>query len=490
MKQRKTIPAIHWQPDRELDMPVYAQIVRFVCNRVAAGDWAIGMTLPSQRQLAEAFGVNRSTIVTAMTELTGDGILETDHGAGTRVASNTWPIMIKQAVDWGTYMSGGIIKANLLPVQAISRYETDQSMTRLGTGELGPGLFPCHMWQKALDAVSQSVTSLGYAEPLGMLELRTALSAYLQRWGISAPPSCILITSGALQALQLISFSMLQPGSTVYTEAPTYLKSLQLFQSARQHLEGIPLDSEGIQYWRLPTKTEQSGRNQSILYTIPTNHNPTGITMSVQRRRELVEFCTRWQLPIIEDDAYGTLYFGDEILPSLKSFDKNGVVIYMGTASKSLAAGLRVGWVVAPEAVVQRLGDVKMQMDYGASSVSQLIFAEFLRSGMYDDYTLFLRTELLKRRDNAIVVLERYFKEIAVWNVPLGGFYIWVTLQVKVPMDVLFRRAVREGLLLNPGDIYDFYPNRSLRISYSYAGCSEFTAGIKKLAHIIKDMLE
>jgi GntR family transcriptional regulator of abcA and norABC len=488
MKPKRMIPAIHWKPDKTTAIPLYSQIVRFICDRIAAGDWAVGMVLPSQRQLATIFDVNRSTIVTAMTELTGDGILETDHGAGTRVASNTWPLLIKESVDWSTYMAGGVFKDNLLPVQAINRYEADQSMIRLGTGELSPELFPAAMWRKALAVISETTTSLGYVEPLGMVELRNALSVYLQHHGITAPPSCILITSGALQALHLISLSMLRPGSTVYTEAPTYLKSLQLFQSVRQHLEGIPLDTEGLQYWRLPTKTNASASSKSILYTIPTNHNPTGITMSVQRRQELVEFCTRCQLPIIEDDAYGPLYFGHTLPPSLKSFDTNGGVIYIGTASKSLAAGLRLGWVVAPEAIVQRLGDVKMQMDYGASSVSQLLFTEFLTSGMYEEYTAMLRKELQNRRDNALAALARYFSDIAVWNVPMGGFYIWVTLQVSVPMDVLFRRAAQEGLLLNPGDIYDFYPNRSLRISYSYVSCDMFTEGIHRLAVIISDL--
>lgn len=489
MTQRRTIPEIHWKPDKTADMPMYAQIVRYICNRIAAGDWAIGMVLPSQRQLAEAFDVNRSTIVTAMMELTSGGILQTGHGAGTCVASNTWPIMSRQSLDWGTYMSSGVFKDNLPPVQAINRYEADHSLLRLGTGELSPDVFPRRQWQEVVSDIAQSVTSLGYVEPLGMLKLREALSVHLKKMGINAPPSCILITSGALQALHLISLSMLRPGSTVYTEAPTYLKSLQLFQSVRQHLEGIPLDEEGLQYWRLPMKEAGLGRNQSILYTIPTNHNPTGITMSQQRRQELVEFCTRCQLPIIEDDAYGPLYFGKISLPSLKAFDKNGVVIYIGTASKSLAAGLRLGWIVAPEAVVQRLGDVKMQMDYGASSISQLIFSEFLTRGLYDEYTALLRRELLKRRDNALAALERYFKEFAEWNIPMGGFYIWLTLRVKIPMDVLFHRALQKGLLLNPGDIYDFYPNRCLRVSYSYASCEDFAHAIQTLAQIIEDML-
>lgn len=488
MATTKTIPPITWKPDKTSPLPLYTQIVRFICARIAAGDWAIGMQLPSQRDLATSFGVNRSTIVTAMNDLTGDGILETGHGAGTRVSSNTWPLLMRQSVDWSSYMAAGPFQANISPIQAITRYEADQSMVRLGTGELSPDLFPRAMMEQALSKAARSLTSLGYVEPLGLLPLRQALSDYLQRQGIDAPPSCILITSGSLQALQLISVSMLRPGSTVYTEAPTYLKSLQLFQSSGLYLSGLPLDEGGLQYWRLPSVPLKDRQNQSILYTIPTNHNPTGITMSSRRRQELVEFCTLRQLPIIEDDAYGPLYFGpDKPLP-LKAYDKNGVVIYLGTTSKSLAAGLRIGWLVAPEAVVQRLGDVKMQMDYGASSLSQWIFTEFLQSRMYDRYTEFLRQELLKRRDNALEALQTYFHDKASWNVPMGGFYIWMTLHDKLPMDALFRHAAKEGLLLNPGDMYDFNPNRSLRISYAYVSCEEFSDGLRRLSLLIEKM--
>lgn len=478
---------IDWIPDKTSPVPVYRQIVQFVCNKVASGAWSIGTRLPSQRALAEYFGVNRSTVTTAIDELISYGIVEGCHGAGTQVISNTWSLLLPPALDWGKFISSGFFRANINTIQAINRLEFVPNMTRLGTGELDPRLFPVEMWKTALHKISGQVTHLGYLEPLGLLELRRAISRHVKSLGIDAPPSCILITSGSLQALQLISACLLQSGSTVFTEAPSYLKSLQVFQSAGMRLAGIPMDREGLQYQKLaPALKADRASHASILYTIPTNQNPTGITMSGRRRTELMRFCVENRLPIMEDGAYQELCYEGDAPPPLKSLDKTGTVIYLGSASKSLAPGLRIGWVIAPEPIVQRLGDVKMQMDYGASSVSQWIFAEFLDSGMYQEYLNVLRGELRRRRDHALSVLERHYKEIAAWNIPKGGFYIWLTFRRPVIAERLFENAAAEGILLNPGDMYDFERNNSLRLSYAYTTSEEFEMAALKLARIVE----
>ena len=327
-------------------------------------------------------------------------------------------------------------------------------------------------------------------EPLGLLELRQALSAHLAELGIAAPPSCILITSGALQGLQLISACLLPRGATVFTEAPTYLKSLQVFQSAGMKLSGVPMDGEGLQFWKLGGALG-TGRVQgdSILYTIPTNQNPTGITMGKGRREELMAFCREHRLPVIEDGAYHELCYDGPMPTPLKAMDQTGSVLYLGSASKTLAPGLRVGWIVAPEPIVQRLGDVKMQMDYGASSISQWILAEFLSSGLYASYLEGLKKELRRRRDHALKVLEGTYGGLGRWNRPSGGFYIWLTFQKALSMEKLFAQAGKAGILLNPGDLYDFGENRSLRLSYAYTSCQEFEAGANRLADLAGELL-
>jgi len=474
---------IDWKPDKSITVPMYRQIVQYICDKVANGEWPIGSRLPSQRSLAESFKVNRSTFSTAIDELTSYGIISGKHGAGTQIISNTWSLMLPTMPSWKKFISAGYLQENNKRLQQINQLEFAPDVVRLGTGELDPRLFPKKMWTETLQKLSTEITSLGYAEPLGILELRQAIAEHMQKLGVKVSTKNILVTSGALQALQLIASCMLEEGSTVFTEAPTYLKSLQMFQSAGLKLDGIPMDNDGIEYWAIEQRLKNA--EQSILYTIPTNQNPTGITMSNTRRKELMDFCIKNRLPIIEDGTYQELCFDDESATPLKAIDENGMVMYLGSASKSLAPGLRIGWVIAAEPVIQRLGDAKMQMDYGASSLSQLVFAEFLNSGNYDRYLHDLKIELRKRRDNALETLNKYFKDIATWNVPIGGFYIWLTFNDDVEVDDLFERAIEVGILLNPGDIYDFKHNRSLRLSFAFVNCGEFSRALKKIAELL-----
>jgi len=478
---------IDWEPKKNGVEPVYRQIVNYISRKISSGDWTIGSRLPSQRILAERFGVNRSTVVRALEELCSYGILEGVTGSGTAVTSNTWSVLMSTAPpDWGNYLKAGTFQENVPTIQVINKLEFKKDMIRLGTGELSPDLFPSDMMREIFSRLPDRIPSLNYLEPLGLPELRLALSERLKAQGINTDPSCILITSGSLQALQLISVCMLKPGSVVYTESPSYLKSLQVFPSAGMKLSGIPMDREGILYWNITMEGNIPG--DSLLYTIPTFHNPTGTLMSEARRHELFRFCANNRLPMIEDNAYGELWLEQEPPKPLKTMDRHGMILYLGTISKTLAPGLRIGWLVGPESVVERLGDVKMQVDYGASSVSQWAVAELLAGGHYDRYLDELRGKLRQRRDHALALLDLNFKEIALWEKPSGGFYIWLRLKGKVPVDQLFQTMLREQVLINPGNVYDFEKSQAIRLSYAYAGEAELETGIKKLAAAIREL--
>lgn len=513
---RTTPITIDWKPNRNAATPVTEQIVDYMCRQISSGTWPIGSRLPSQRALAEAFGVNRSTVIAAITELADYGIVEGLHGAGTRIVSNTWSLMLPGAPDWADYVSSGFFRANNTTIQTINRMEFAQNITRLGTGELDPRLFPRAMWQRVASEAAAEIDAIGYPAPEGMPMLREAIAAHMRATGIDCTPEQILVTSGALQALQMISVSLLSAGSTVIAEAPSYIKSLQVFQSAGMKLAGVPMDSEGLDVaalqsmlqgsdhahttsdpaapLALPSLTTRRTTNNAVLYTIPTNHNPTGITMSESRRRALIDCCVANRLPIIEDGAYQDLYFGSAnsstaLSPTpLKSLDQTGMVITLGSASKALAPGLRIGWIVADRSIVHRLADVKMQMDYGASVLSQWVYARFLTSGLYDEYLVTLKRELKRRHDAAIETLEHLFSGMAHWTVPQGGFYIWLTFDQPVKIGRLFQLALERGVLLNPGDIYDFESDNSLRLSYSYTTPEEFARAAAILATAAREV--
>jgi len=315
--------------------------------------------------------------------------------------------------------------------------------------------------------------------------LQEALCDHLKKKDIHVSPQNILIVSGALQGFQLITMGLLQMGSTVFVEKPSYLYSLQILQTLGMRRVGIPIDKDGIISRDIPSQIPKN--HASILYTIPNFQNPTGTVMSMERRKELLNVCYNSKLPIIEDDVYGDLWIDEEPPKSLKSMDEIGNVLYVGSVSKTLSPGLRIGWVVGPETVINRLADIKMQMDYGSSSVSQLIVAKWLSSGLYDKHLIEVRKELKKRRDFTIELLETYYSDLATWDIPMGGSYIWITLKDSLSMYRIFEAAFHEKILFNPGYIYESTSNNAFRISYSFASYDQLKDGLIRLSEIIRN---
>lgn len=196
----------------------------------------------------------------------------------------------------------------------------------------------------------------------------------------------------------------------------------------------------------------------------------------------MIRLTTNERMPIIEDDAYGDLWFEEKPPPPIKSMDKEGNVLYLGTLSKTVSPGLRIGWVTGPEPVIKRLADIKMQTDYSSSALSQWAAAKWLAEACYEEHLAWLRKELKARRDATLRFLQRYAGDITRWNVPAGSFYIWVTFHRPLPVRRLLNQALTKNVLLNPGSVYDPDDRQSLRLSYSYTALPDIGKGIKVLA--------
>ncbi|WCR28323.1 PLP-dependent aminotransferase family protein [Paenibacillus thiaminolyticus] len=476
-----------WKPDPRLPLPIYRQIEQYVQARIRSGEWSIGMRLPPQRTLAEAFGVNRSTVVTAMEALMAEGWIEGRGRGGTRVIGIPEEQRARRPMnlpDWNAYVEEGGHYPNLPMIQRINRLEFDPDIIRLGTGELSPALLPQEQIREMFASLAERPVSLGYEHPQGDEELRQLLSRELARQGIQASPSAILIVSGALQALQLISAGLLGRQSAILLEKPSYLYSIHAFQSAGMKLIGLPMDEEGLRLSEL----ERCWRTYraSMLYTIPTFHNPTGAVMSDLRRQQLLTLCETIGLPVLEDGAYQELWLDREPPAPLKSRDEHGIVLHVGTMSKSVSPGLRIGWVAGPEPVIERLADIKMQTDYGSSSLSQQAAKMWFASGMHLPHLNEIRQRLRERRDAMLALLDVYWPDIADWSKPEGGFYVWVSLRSPVPVQRLFNQALKHGILLNPGVLYDRSAVRQLRLSYAYASLPELEHALKLLPQLIR----
>lgn len=479
---------IDWKPDKNLNKPLYIQIKDYFKEKIILGEWQVGFMIPTQRELAKIFNVNRSTIVAAIDELKAEGILEGKGKGGTKIVNNVSPLLVNIQPDWKSYIDEGIHIPNVKTIKKINTLEFRNDYIRLSTGEPSSELFPKENMKIILNEIAKDMNNLGYESPSGTMYLREQVSKYLRNFGIDASPSSILIVSGALQAIQLISMGLLQKGSTVLLENPSYMYSLQIFQSLDMRRRGIPMDKEGVEASLIPDYIKK--HVPSILYTIPNFQNPTSIVMSEQRRKELLKVCQQERLPIIEDDVYRELWIDSPPPIPIKSMDNNGLVLYVGSVSKALCPGLRIGWIVGPEPVIERLGDIKMQTDYGSSSLSQLTVGKWLETGLYEEHLKEIRKQLAIRRDITISALNKYFKDIAVWDVPLGGYYVWITLKYKIGMYKLFDEACKIGILLYPGYIYDANFNYSLRISFSYAPIGELEEGLFRLSILIKELIK
>ncbi|MEI4768063.1 PLP-dependent aminotransferase family protein [Psychrobacillus sp. FJAT-51614] len=445
-------------------------------EQIRTGQWPNGTKLPAQRHLALTFGVNRSTLQEAIDELKADGILSSKVGSSTYVSNDSWNMLLKQKQpNWQKYIEASIHKPNYQTIQLINEFEQDDSIIRLSTGELAPSLLPTAQIQASFQQLQLDGKSIGYSSPQGSLNLRAAICNYLTKRGITTAPENICIVSGGLQALQLIAVGLLETGSIVFQEEFSYLNSIHPFQSFGMQMHSVDFKSQDKEIFQ-----RRRGKRQGIYYAIPTLHNPTGRIWSFEKKKSFYAMCQSLQLPIIEDDVYFELSF-EALSPPLKSIDTTGQVLYLGSVSKTLSPGLRIGWVVAPSPVIKRLADIKMQMDYGSSAFSQEIVSYWLTSGLYEEHIEKLKVELKRRAELMENLLEQYFKEIASWESSKGGFYIWLKFNAPIITTDFFMNLLNQKVLINPGYIYEPKDTYHIRLSYSYTSDKELVEGLYTL---------
>ena len=468
-----------WKPTKQPHRTYHAQIVDWFTTRIANGDFPSGMQCPPQRTLAVQFGVNRSTINTAMDELKANGLLETRVGAGTFVAENPWPHLLTQP-KWQQYIHASIHKPNIDTVQRINEYEQRPNIIRLGTGELAPSLLPVDALADSFQQVTLTAQMLGYSEPKGSFALRTALCEHVKKRGIDTTPANICIVSGALQAFQLVALGLLQPGSVVFQQRASYLNSIHPFQSAGMQM----LDVTEQEPLRDELERKKRQRN-AIFYAMPTLDNPTGANWSHMKKQETYEVCKALSIPIVEDDVYGELLFDENAHP-MKTMDTTGHVLYVGSVSKTMSPGLRIGWIIGPETVIQRLADIKMQTDYGSSALSQAVVTHWLTTGLYEAHVSVLKDALQQRARQMEQLLQRYFHDIATWQPAKGSFYIWLRLHEPRMTKALFLQLLSHNILVNPGYLYEPNDFHHIRLSYAYASLDDMTTGLAQLAALLK----
>ena len=476
-----------WKPDRNGEQPLYRQIAEHLERRISLGELPPGSALPSERKLAEQLGVNRSTVVQAYEELRASGIVESLAGSGTRVSRHLWGMDPQRTPNWHRYVEGGAFLPNLPYLRKIREaIRRGEPYVDFASGELAPELSPREAIQEAMTK-HPFRESLGYGDPQGFGPLRIALSSFLLEYrGIAATDESILITSGSQQSLYWIAQCLLRPGDAIAIENPSYGYSLPMVQSAGIRLLGLPVDERGVR----PESIEELYRRHRIrmVFLNPNYQNPTGTVMDRERKLEVLACCERLGVPIVEDDPFSLTAIDEEAPPPMKALDRNGTVLYVGSLSKIAASGLRIGWLIAPHAVIGRLADARQQMDFGLGVVPQWVAANFLDSGALTPHLQRLRASLRTRRDALVDALRSQSLDTLEFSVPGGGLHLWCAVRHPIDDDALLENGIKQGVVFVPGTVYGAEPGH-VRLTYARPPLDEIPLGVAKFAEALRKTL-
>jgi len=392
-------------------------------------------------------------------------------------------------------------------IRELLKFTLQPDMISFAGGLPAPELFPVKEFEEASCKILREKGSqaLQYSITEGYPPLREFVVEKMGRYGIKATVDNVLITHGSQQALDLVGKVFLDPGDTILLEAPSYLGAIQAFTAYQARYVTVPVDDEGMRVDLVEKELEKGC--PKFIYVLPNFQNPAGVTLSEERRERLVVLADECGVPLIEDDPYGELrYEGDHIPPLVvlderhlsKSSQANaegffeGNVIYISTFSKTLAPGLRLGWVVAPVEVVSRLGQAKQGADLHTSSLTQMLTYEIVASGFLDGHVREIRKVYRERRDVMLEAMEEYFPEGVRWTRPQGGLFLWVTVPEEIDTAELLEEAVEEKVAFVPG--FAFYADgrgqNTMRFNFSSAQPEMIREGIKRLGKVIEKRLE
>lgn len=476
---------MEFKPDRSKRKPIYKQIAEFLEKEISSGEISPSDPLPSERSLAKKLSVNRSTIIAAYDELQAIGIVIRKKGSGTHINTDIWGISHNRIPNWGRYVEDGSFLPNLPLVQKLRSEIQSDEVINMASGELAPDLFPS-------DELSSIFTShsfnghYGYDHPQGNKGLRETISKHVEHYkNICVHPNSILITSGAQQALHLIVQCLLKPGDTVAIEDPSYTFSLPIFQSAGIRTLLLPVDKYGVNPEDIIAI--QKKHRIRMLFLNPDHQNPTGTKMPIKRRKRILELSTEYGIPVIEDDPYSLTSFNGDIGPSIKSMDDNGNVVYISSLSKIVASGLRIGWIIGPRKVIERLADAKQQVDFGHSIFPQWVANEFLISPQFDTHIRRLRKSLKDRRDIMISALVN-LPEVKMDNlVPEGGIHLWLKLTTQIDEFKFLEEAMKKGVAFVPGRIFGTEKGY-IRLTYGRVDKHLIEEGIYRFSSTLKNL--
>jgi DNA-binding transcriptional MocR family regulator len=477
---------------READRSLYLQVADQLRTQIENGVLGPNTRLPASRALAKQLGVNRITIVNAYAELEAEGLVATRVGSGTYVTASKEPTP-DQAAQWVSPLS---LRPHWSPNQMMAemmRLARQPGIISFAAGAPASEFIPVNEFRRALNDVLRrdGADALQYEEAAGYPLLRETIAHELQKQGIQADGNDVLITAGCQQAVD-IALRVLAPGedSSLIVEEPCYLGLLDLALARHITPVGVAVDEHGLQTERLEQIILR--HRPCLIYVTPSFHNPTGLTMPLERRQVLLDIAARYGVPILEDTTYDELYYEGEPLPSLKSLDTADIVFHAGGYSKTLIPGIRIGYLVAPAVLQERVIAAKQTTDILTSPLNQRALHAYLSTGHFTQHLKFVRSAYKARRDAMLEAAERYFPAEAYWRRPEGGIYLWIEMPPAGPTATeLYLTAINYNVAFSIGSVFSASGSfaHAMRLNFAARPAEEIEEGMRRLGKAWKELL-
>jgi len=472
--------------DRDDEKALYLQIFEQIRGRILTGELQPGFRLPAERKLAESLGVNRTTVLNAYRELKADGLVGALVGMGTVVlpGSAEEPSAIYQREPaWNQLLSRYSERIESVLLSELLELASRKDVISFATGIASPESGPV----QALSGLEREILGSGNYEPLlhspteGFLSMRRAVCGLMQKRGIYCSAGEVLMLSGSQQGIDLAARVFLDPGDIVVVEEPTYFPALQVFRAAGVRIISVPVDDKGMRVELLEQILHRY--HPKLIYSVPTFQNPTGTVLALERRKTLVALASKYNVMVLEDDAYGDLWYEGEPLPSLKALDGGGNVIYLSTFSKNVYSGLRLGWMVGHRNVISKFASAKQLTDLHSSSLSQWIVQRFIENGSLESHLAAICVENAEKRDTMCQALRKYAPEGLHWVKPSGGYYIWCRLPEGISSAKLISKAAAHKVSFVPGSPF-FLSGQGeayIRLNFTFVSAELIEEGVRRL---------
>jgi 2-aminoadipate transaminase len=343
-------------------------------------------------------------------------------------------------------------------------------------------------------ATTHAARALQYGPTDGIAAAKDCIAQVMAAEGMTVDPQDLLVTAGGQQVIDLVCKTLVDPGDVIVAEAPTYPGAVPAFSAYQADVVQVALDADGMRVDELEAaldRLDAEGRRPKFIYTVPTFQNPAGVTMSLARRRRLVQVARERELLVLEDNPYGLLRYEGDPLPTLLALDGGRFVIYLGTFSKILSPGLRLGWAAAPAPVLEKMNLGKQAADLCSSTFTQHVVAAYFESARWEDYVASLRELYRGRRDVMLDALAEHFPPEASWTRPQGGLFVWATLPDYLDTTDLLARALSHDVAFVPGRaaFLDGRGGSSLRLNFSGVTDEAIREGVRRIGEVVREQV-